>query len=276
MNMYSPNDIYLLNASDQGTTAFLAKSLPYAEPFPYEAITDIYFYYGPIPNPEISITFLILKSIIIIIGEFLNKYTLKFLELQDGLVNDILKMFLRVQMVYWPVTVLFSTTTDFFYPLRDMVGVWYCSFGFLWIVCGMTLILFHSFIVGLMRYVFVVHNERVVGYGKERAKKLFFLASILIPVFVTLWGYLNGRDTSAISSLNKCNGVHHQAFLIENSIDSTMKRNFCVFEKYEHEGEFLATMRRVSCKLYSALYVLMGFNVVEGLLYWRTVTHANR
>ena len=276
MNMYSPNEIYVLNASDQGATELLTESLPYAEAFLNEAITDIHFYYGPIPNPEISITFFILKGIIIIIGEFLNNYNLKFLELQDGLVNDILKMFLRVQMVYWPVTVLFSTTTDFFYPLRDMVGVWYCSFGFLWIVCGMTLILFHSFIVGLMRYVFVVHNERVVGYGKERAKKLFFLASILIPVFVTLWGYLNGRDTSAISSLNKCNGVHHKAFLIENSIDSTMKRNFCVFEKYEHEGEFLATIRRMSCKLYSALYVLMGFNVVEGLLYWRTVTHANR
>ena len=275
--MYSPNEIYLLNAPDQGTTALLTESPPYAEPFSNEAITDIYFYYGPIPNPEISITFLILKGIIILIGEFLNNYTLKFLKLQDGLVNDILKMFLRVQMVYWPVTVLFSTTTDFFYPLRDMVGAWYCNFGFLWIVCGMTLVLFHSFIVGLMRYVFVVHNERVVGYGKERAKKLFFLASIMIPVFVTLWGYLNGRDTSAISSLNKCNGVHHQAFLIENSIGSTMKRNFCVFEKYEHDpGQFLATIGQISCKLYSALYVLMGFNVVEGLLYWRTVTHANR
>ena len=270
-------EINILNTPDQGITSLPAQSPPFAEPFPNEAITDIYFYYGPIPNPSISITFLILKIIIIIIGEFLNIYTLKFLKLQDGIVNDILKMFLRVQMVYWPVTVLFSTTTDFFYPLRDIVGAWYCNFAFLWIVCGMTLILFHSFIVGLMRYVFVVHNERVVGYGKERAKKLFFLASILIPVFVTLWGYINGRDTSAISSLNKCNGVHHQAFLIENSIDSTMKRNFCVFEKYDHNsGEFLATIRRMSCKLYSALYVLMGFNVAEGLLYWRTVTHANR
>ena len=117
-----------------------------------------------------------------------------------------------VQMVYWPVTVIFGTTTDFLHPLRDIVGEWYCSFGYFWIVGGMTLILFHSFVVGLMRYIFVVHNERVVSYGKEKAKKMFFLASILIPVFLTLWGFLNGRDESAITSLNKCYGVHHKAY----------------------------------------------------------------
>ena len=61
MNMYSPNEIYLLNASDQDTTALLTESLPYAEAFPNEAITDIHFYYGPIPNPEISITFFMRK-----------------------------------------------------------------------------------------------------------------------------------------------------------------------------------------------------------------------
>ena len=275
--MYSYNQISFYNVLKQGTTEWLPDSGLNVEPFHNEVITDINLYYQPTRQPVVAIIFFILKCIIIIVGEYIHMHILDFLKLEGGLVSDILKMFLRVQMVYWPVTVLFGTTTDFFHPLQDIIGEWYCKFGYFWIVGGMTLIVFHSFIVGLMRYIFVVHNERVVSYGKEKAKKMFFLASILIPVFVTLWGHLNGRDPSAITSLNKCYGVHHKVFLIENRGDSTMRRNFCLFEDDDEEpGQFLTTLRKTSCTLRSALYAIMGFNVVEGLLYWRTVVHANK
>ena len=70
---------------------------------------------------------------------------------------------MHVQIAYWPVKVVFETTTDLMYPLGDIIGEWYCHFGFLWLIYGMTLIVFHSFIVGLCKsllyILFIMHGD---------------------------------------------------------------------------------------------------------------------
>jgi hypothetical protein len=179
-------------------------------------------------------------------------------------------------MIYWPVKAFFETSTDFVYPLREIIGEWFCIIAFFWIVYGTTLVVFHSFVVGLMRYSFVVHYKKIREFGKEKAKLVFFWISILIPLLVTVWGFLVRREISTISSLNKCNGIHHNAFLVEHSISSTAKRNFCFFETFDQEDRYgLASVKKTLCVLNTVLYAIMGLNVVEGILYWRTVKHSN-
>ena len=242
-----------------------------------ETLSDVTLYYQPLPNPIFAAVNLGISCVILLIGEYTNARVLQFVKRETGLVMDVLKVFLYVQMVYWPIATLFGASTEFVYPVVNTFGSWFCIAEFFWLVTGMSFILFHSFVVGLMRYIFVVHEEKVICFGKERAKKTFFWLAILVPCVLTTWGYFNNRDTSTVASLNKCKGLHHKVFLLEHSYDSTAKRNFCYFESYEgHEDGIIVHLKRISCTLYSVLFFILGFNLVEGLLYWRTVKHSNR
>ena len=242
-----------------------------------ETLSDVTLYYQPLPNPIFAAVNLGISFVILVLGEYINTRVLQFVKRETGLVMDVLKVFLYVQMVYWPIATFFSASTEFVYPIGNMVGSWFCFAEFFWLVTGMTFILFHSFVVGLMRYIFVVHEEKVICFGKDKAKNIFFWFAILVPCVLATWGFLNNRDTSTIASLNKCKGQHHKVFLLENNYDSTAKRNFCYYESYEgQEDSIIATLKRISCTLHSVLFFILGFNVVEGLLYWRTVKHSNR
>ena len=216
-NPFEEEHILLPNYTSQQLTDFVSR----------EPLSDVDLYYQPLPNPIFALTNLIVSSIILFIGEYINNRVLQFVNRETGLVMDVLKVFLCVQMVYWPGATIFAASTEFIYPIGNLLGSWFCVAEYFWLVTGMTFILFHSFVVGLMRYVFVVHEEKIISFGKQRAKGIFYCFAILVPCALAIWGFINKRDTSTISSLNKCKGNHHNIFLLENNYDSTAKRNFC-------------------------------------------------
>ena len=242
-----------------------------------EILTEVDLPYAALQNPYLAIVYLIIKTIIVCFGLYVHIQTLKFLKHETCLVKEVLKVFLYVQMGYWPVKVVFETTTDLIYPLGEIIGEWYCHFGFLWLTYGMTLIVFHSFIVGLMRYMVVVHHDQMLQFGIERAKTLFYWMNIFVPLVMTVWAFIGRREVSSVSTLSKCYGTHVEAFLVEEDIETTTMKSFCAFEKYEEEGnKTLAALKRIFCIVHTLIYVLMGVNVVEGFFYWRTVRFSNK
>jgi hypothetical protein len=261
----------------QSSIQFSNETLVSKETFYLETISDVDLYYQPLQYPILAIFYLILEIIIIIVGEFVHIQILELLKFETCLIKDILKTFLYLQMVFWPVAVVFDTSTDFIHPLKEIVGPWYCEIGFAWTLYGLAFVSFHSFITGLMRYIFVVHFDKVRKYGKQKTKKIFLWISILIPLLLTLWGYFGRKEISSISSINKCNGKHHYSFLAENSFDSAAKRSFCSFEKYdEDDNEFLVIIKKSLCTLHAVLLIVMGSNCVEAILYWKTIKHSNQ
>ena len=276
--MSNLNSDKFYNPSLQDTIAFYDQSSYSATSTGHGgALLSVDLYYQPLLNPVLLVAYSIISIILLCIGEYVNNKVLKFLSRQESVVKEILQAFTYIQMVYWPVSVLFQTSNEFIYPLREVVGDWYCIVGQFWVSYGAIVILFHSLIVGLTRYVFVVHNERVLKLGKERTKKIAFWLSILMPLVATIWSLFNRRDTSPVASFNKCKGIHHNVFLIENSIGSTAKRTFCLFENYnDDEYNVSPILMKLSCTLFSVVFFTMNSNIIEGLLYWRTVRHANR
>ena len=51
---------------------------------------------------------------------------------------------------------------------------------------GFIFISFHTTIIAIMRYVFIVHDERVGDFEKERAKSLFYLILGIVPIAMTI------------------------------------------------------------------------------------------
>ena len=245
----------------------------------FEAIEDINLYHQPLHMPWIAITFSGIKLLVLIAGEYLQIKVYHLMKKERNLVTNITQLFVVTQMIFWPFLFLFSGSTDFFHPMNELVGQWYCNVAsfFFWFLAYV--ILSHSFIVATMRYFFILHREKVDKYGKEWVQQMFLALSIGLPLFMAIWDELEGTELDAMSFINKCNGKHHQVFLIESSTLNVAKRNFCAFEDYSTTGvlaKILARLRQCSCVTNKIVQLLIGFNITEGFLYYKIFTHINR
>ena len=66
---------------------------------------------------------------------------------------------------------------------------------------------------------------------------------------------------------------------LESSVTNVARRNLCAFEDYKTTtifGQIISLISQLSCVANKVIMVVMGLNVVEGVLYWRIWTHINR
>ena len=270
---------YLYHPFTDSSFGILLKNQSFPASITGFQVTDVDLYYQPLQDPVIAIVFFVLRLFIVIAGEFVHVKVFILMKKENGIAKDVTKLFTITQMIYWPFWLLFSTSTDFVHPLNVVVGQWYCFSGwFIFWYCWTT-ISFHSFLVALMRYFFIVHDKKVEAYGKDSAKKWFFLLSIIIPTVLTIWGILENAELDATSFINKCYGKHHKKFLLETSTLHTIKRNFCEFETFEGDGPFgkiFATLKRITCITKTIFFLVMGFNFTEAIVYYKIFRHINR
>ena len=243
------------------------------------SIEDIDLYQQPVQEPLIATMFLVIKSSLLIAGEYLFIKVYKLMKKENGITKEITQLNIYVQLFFWPFWILFADTTAFIYPMKDVIGEWYCYLGsFVFYFLG-NIIISHSFISALIRYFFILHQDKVNLYGKQEVKRFFLLMSILLPLLVALWESLDGSELDSMSFVNKCHGKHHQVFLIDSSTMNVAKRNFCAFE-FDHSGgiwtKMLAQIRQILCFAHSVVQLVLGLNVAEGFLYYKILSHINR
>ena len=242
-------------------------------------VEGVNLYYQPVPPPLTALLFLLVRTLVVVIGEIMHIKVFKKIQNEMSLVNEVTKLYICTQMVYVPFWLLFTTSTDFVHPLNLVIGQWFCTFGWFFIYfCANTLAI-HSFIVAIMRYFFIIHKEKVEVFGKQRAKKVFLFLNVLIPSLMILWTGIEGSETEVFSFLNKCYGKDHNRFLTDLSPPDVLQRSFCMLETYTINGpldEVVSIIRRVSCITVKVVYIVMGFNLTEAILYYKILTHLNR
>ena len=243
-------------------------------------IDEMDLYYQPVQNPAIGITFFLIKLPILILGILLNMKVLSLIKRETSVVNDVTKVATYAQMIFWFTFVLFTTATDFVHPLNEILGQWVCEFGWFITYFFTNIFTLHSFLVAMMRYCFIVHNDKFEkGFRKQNTKRVFLFLSLLIPLLMVIWGAISRSELDILSYINKCNGKHHKVFLIDTSTLNIAKRNFCAFEKYDTKGlgrQIIAWLHFMSCIINKILLVTIGLNVMEGFLYFRILTFMNR
>ena len=251
-----------------------------------ESVDNMDMYWRPIQETSEATCFLIIRLIIIIGGELLQIQALKMTKKENSVCVDVFEMFLYVQMVYWPIEVMFITSTDWFYPLFELLGgMWICDLVFFVKYIMYFIIFFHSFCIALIRYMYLFHYKFIERKGKERMKEAFSYMIIAVAMVTTLWRYFGSGEVDADPYMNKCRGVFYKEFLLY-SLDSTSTsdnalnaaENFCNFDHNgdDIEGHIIAMIRKISCVASSITYVIMGLNVTEGFLYLTIIIHIRR
>ena len=115
---------------------------------------------------------------------------------------------------------------------------------------------------------------------QEKAKKLFLLLYICIPVFMIFWLANNGKEMDVLSFFNKCYGKHHNAFLIDTSSLNVLKRSFCgvqdALDDSSFYGRVVIVWQRLSCIASTTSMLIMGSNLTEGIIYFQLFRYMTR
>ena len=139
------------------------------------------------------------------------------------------------------------------------------------------IIVFHSFIIAMVRYTFIIHPRFVESKGKANVKNFFFWIILLVAFVTTLWKYFGSGDLDSDPYVNKCRGKHHLVFLrFKNAMEGL--KGFCNKE-YDSEdiSSYLTAMaKKISCIVSAVIFVLMGLNVTEGFLYIKVIKYVKR
>ena len=243
-------------------------------------LSEVNLYYQPVETVPTASLFFLIRLTLVIVAEITNIQLFLQINKETCLVKDVTKVYTCTQIVFIPIWLCFNTSTDFLHPLNEIIGPWFCHTGWFLVHFGGTIIAFYSFIVSVMRYYFIVHDERVDKRGKKKAERIFFWLILVIPLVMVLWEATNGSDLDVMSAVNKCYGKDHKIFLIEESTSAVFKNKFCEYDTHDDTndsfGQVFAFFRRVSCITNKLFLVLTSLNVAEGVVYYRVLVHLNR
>ena len=241
-------------------------------------LESIDLYYQPVESPAMAIALSVIKFLMTIFQEYTIFVVLKKLKKCNSLFNDLATLPLYVGSVYLPVWLVFSTLTDSLNPLHALIGRWFCTVGWMFSKFTYNLVLWNSLILAAMRYVLILHSDPR-QYKREMLRRLFIFLSVFIPVVLTIWTALEGSDLSVFSFINKCNGVHHNIFLHKTPSLPVQKSTFGDIKTSETQhnlGEFVNVMKDILRWTRYVLTATIGFNIVEGILYYKILHHMNR
>ena len=234
----------------------------------FEVVNEIDLYHQPLENPSVVLTFFVIKLVVICVGESICIKLLDSLKKETGLLTDVTRLFIIVQMILHPTFHFFETVINTVYPVNELIGDWMCFLVWLfWGVMG-RILLSNSFISALMRYLFIVHEQKVEFYGKERVKRWFLYVTIASSIVQFALHALKGSPR--LSFVNKCYGNDHRVFLFQTSTFDMSSRQSINFYGPHANMSFIREVFASIGKIVEVIWFLLaGLNVAEAILYFK-------
>ena len=114
-------------------------------------------------------------------------------------------------------------------------------------------------------------------YGKEKVKRHFLYLYLAITIAKIVMRAVDG--TSRLSFINKCYGRDHEVFLIETSSLGVLKRKFWTSIQNQDKTMLdllLHMIKRIMKILETIIFLALGFNLTEIIVYRKIFSHLDR
>lgn len=178
-----------------------------------------------------------------------------------------------VLIIYYAFTISFDAVMYFVPSLSSYTGIWLCyiaSFVTLYCVYSITI---RSLLVSIMKFAFIVHDEKIRELGTPKAQKIFLWIFVCFPLFWTVCAILTS-DWDAFSSLNTCFGQQEQVLARYNtSSGNIMKFFFCDLDDKGEGGTHtyvLYIIKQCCCVFKSIVTAIISSNLPEAFFYHKT------
>ena len=145
-------------------------------------------------------------------------------------------------------------------------GVWICYLSVFVYAYNTFIGGFHSFCICFMKYIYIVHHEKVRVFGVAKLEKIFFLTYIIHPLILTIPTVVL-IDVEAYSSIMACFDLEQE---IKDRYPSDWKRMFlCRLTFEEGDTGILYYLAQIFCTLKIIWTMLLGSNIAEAFMYYK-------
>ena len=242
-------------------------------------INDIHLYQQPVEKPSIALIFFVVRCLLAFIAEFCNYRILLMLKKDESAFRDVTRLHTYTIMLLLPIRLIFYTLTDIIHPLNKIMGQWVCTSFWIFNKIAIQIILSHSLFVAIIRYNFIVNNEKLIEFGKEKFQRLMWYLYIGIPIFTLLWVATDLEDIDTVIQINRCNGKDHKMFLIKSwSSSGLILNNFKLpYNEMNSFAEKFVSVVRKSSKIIQRIWqLLLSSNIGEAIIYFILIKHMRR
>ena len=153
-------------------------------------------------------------------------------------------------------------------------GSWFCYASKAVTIYGNAYVTGHSFIIAIMKYVMILHQEKVRNFGQEKTKKILFWINIIYPAYILGIFNLVRPDFfftyGSISQANRCLGKSDIISSQDNNETITRLHNVCDISPPIHHVSFAYAIyigRKAICWLHIVITYCNVWNILELFIY---------
>ena len=220
-------------------------------------------------------TILIVSAILILIflvGLHLQIKIIKTIRQEQPMAWEINMCHSIVMIIHYICVISIETTTYIIPSLSRYTGMWFCHFGLFLRGYGSTAIFAHSLLISIYKYMFIVHDETVRKYGKDKIKKVLFWINLIHPVFASV--SFMSRPYTRYSATTRCElpqNIHTNHTNVHESIGDTLKEVFfCGLDHNDGNTDldyFFYVSNQVYCFLQAVIGGVVALNLLEIFFY---------
>ena len=175
-------------------------------------------------------------------------------------------------MILFSFSSMFERVTDYFPQFSEYTGTWVCYVSAFIYTLGLYLIAFHSLVVSLVKYIFIVHQTRVIKFGEDKTKRVFFWINILHPLFLTI-PTIYFFDFEAFLSIVSCFDLEEKLAEVYNTSTGNIERMFMcklnLEENEELDSPIFYNLQQGFCAAKIIWVVIFSCNIPEAYFYFR-------
>ena len=178
-------------------------------------------------------------------------------------------------IIYFLVLVPFWHLSNFIPNLSEITGEWFCYLAAFFRNYGFYSIPPNSLLIAVMKYMFIVHHEKMMRLGERNAQKMFMGVNLIVPlVLTTITGVT--KHFYALSTLTSCFGMREEIDEIRtkyNTWDKNIERYFLcnlnTTEKDILDAYTLYVIKQCLCAFKSIVVLLINTNIPEAFFYYK-------
>ena len=174
-------------------------------------------------------------------------------------------------MILFSFAMIFQTIFRHVPFVSQYTGEWICFLAaFIYLYAG-CMIGLHSFAVSLVKYVFIVHQDRAFNFGEEKLKNVFFVVNLLHSLLLNLPAVIF-YDFESLNSVTECLGLRDKVLEHYNTSDHPVidRMLFCKLNDGYNEDadpQLSYILKQSFCATRMLWYWLFCSNIPEGVLY---------
>ena len=191
----------------------------------------------------------------------------KPIERKGNVIEPIMRWYLIFVIIYWPYNILLLwITTNEIIPAPWFSNCWLLNMLYIPLRIGRVIIGYNSFFVALIRYLYIVHQQKSNNWDFKRVGKIFQMASIAVPLSMEVVRIFTEEDFPGFRSTER----FRACVAINEGLNDTIDIDFPPPRPLELTMKYVPRQWiNLIYFLYLTIFVAIGSNLIEGFMYMK-------